>query len=414
MAQVDTGGGSGKKEEKAGGGGKSRTAFLTKYAPKTETPGLGSGSSPTFSTSTGVAAWDSLAEARNNPAELPRVAEAVEPEGMQGYTPVEMEDGTYVPYGRLRSDQLKPRTEGEKARDVNIDAFADREPTRTRALTRKEYRALGEHERAAVDFNTLLVKAREKDLNTDYSDMSDAERREYNKLSESMFGEDGGSEQLAPETLGLLQQIDYRPSDASLDDFLGLKVAITEDDLKALNVADVPKLKGPLDGGDSLTDTMERSKEDPLRSLQLGLTAKTTDLAEKLKKSKDWMASTSFASLAELDRNQILGAVGGVENVRTNRAGFGNSAKPEVDQMFQDAFDELARAGNEGIRDEVLGLVQSMVGDKGLQDFMAYADTRSRTAALRGIKMGYEKGETYIKPQEFRRMLNLNQQPGGQ
>lgn len=105
----------------------------------------------------------------------------------------------------------------------------------TKALTREEYSALSDEQRAAVDFNTQLIEAVRTDrrLQGKYSLTPEAQSV-LDKTIEKMFGADGGSTQTGKATAELLQSIGFQDPAADLDDFLQLNAAIDADQLKQL------------------------------------------------------------------------------------------------------------------------------------------------------------------------------------
>jgi hypothetical protein len=107
-----------------------------------------------------------------------------------------------------------------------------RDDDRAVPLSWEEYNDLSKQQRAAVDFNTLLVQAREVDLKTDPKFFSPAEKAQYDKDVKAMFGELGGSETIGYHTVELLKKIDFTAVGQDLDEFLSLERAISTDELK--------------------------------------------------------------------------------------------------------------------------------------------------------------------------------------
>ena len=102
-------------------------------------------------------------------------------------------------------------------------------------LTVAAYNKLTPEQRAAVDFNTALVEAREKDLNSGWmirvapDDEAAAQRK-------SMFGDDAPTGGYPEHTMALLEKIGYKAPGTKLEDFLSLDRAITADELKDLKL----------------------------------------------------------------------------------------------------------------------------------------------------------------------------------
>jgi hypothetical protein len=98
-------------------------------------------------------------------------------------------------------------------------------------MTWKEYEKLGFDQKAAVDFNTLLIEAREKDLL--YPEpITEEGLASYNADIESIFGKGGASAKVAPNVVALLKSIDFKALGQDLDEYLSLERAISTDELK--------------------------------------------------------------------------------------------------------------------------------------------------------------------------------------
>lgn len=103
-------------------------------------------------------------------------------------------------------------------------------------LTWKQYDKLSEDQKAAVDFNTRLVEARQRDLTGASLPISPEKQEQYNKDVREMFGEQGGSDTIALNTVELLKGIDFKAVGADLDEFLSLERAIDADELKGFTL----------------------------------------------------------------------------------------------------------------------------------------------------------------------------------
>ena len=154
------------------------------------------------------------------------------------------------PRGDYMMAQQHEETEAERAKRAEILGITTGALTTTPELikdmthrmTREEYDALSDKQRAAVDFNTSLAKAVRRDLRLqDKYDPSKEERKNYDAASESMFGKDHGSEIYAPETMALLRQLKVKDTADDLDVCLALGVSAV--------ISDRPKYMLELLGG---------------------------------------------------------------------------------------------------------------------------------------------------------------------
>ena len=96
------------------------------------------------------------------------------------------------------------------------------------ALTWEAYESLGDQQKAAVDWNTLLIDAREKDFSDSVAIATPEEREKYDSEVERLFGRDGGSNRYAPNTMKLLSELDVVQVGQDLDQYLSLERAIDD------------------------------------------------------------------------------------------------------------------------------------------------------------------------------------------
>lgn len=276
-------------------------------------------------------------------------------------------------------------------------------------LSWDEYNALTNRQRAAVDFNTMLVQAVRKDLHhqDDYKP-SEVQKLTYQNSVNSMFGEDGGSETYAPETMTLLRKIGYSDDRAALDDFLGLKAAIGERDLKNLVPREVP--------GQTATGVEHVQETHPLRTDRVNLAntlaTGTAELERTLARTGQLLAT--MPQTAALDRNDLLTGpmgLGGIPNTGGQlMTGYGPpedaNGQRTIDGYFQVMYDQIARKDGAG-RDQVLAELNKTLHPDELKQFMAYVDTRSNNADHYNLQLGDTEGATYKKPERLRTELDL-------
>lgn len=277
--------------------------------------------------------------------------------------------------------------------DVAGPTASGRNPSvgRVKPMTQAEYDALTPKERAAVDFNTMLVQAVRQDTRRQNKyDPSQAQQNNYDLTVTKMFGDDRGSETYAPETLAVLHQIGFSDDTADLDDFLGLNAAITARDLKFLK-----NDPGP---------TVAEAQMNPVRLDRYEL---TETLATSTKQMEDTLARgnqmlASIGQTTAMDRIEDLQRIGGLQSRQPLAIGYGGS---ELDAYFQRGFDILASKENTGDRDEVLATMSSELSPSEFDSFMEYADSRSKNAERYDLKLGQGKG--YKPPEQFRKMMGL-------
>jgi hypothetical protein len=278
------------------------------------------------------------------------------------------------------------------AKNVRIESRANQAVP----LTQDAYDKLSAEQRKAVDFNTLLVDAREKDLMLGPKDNSAVpdELKTYNERAEKIFGKGGGSEAYAPNTLKLLEDIDFKAVGQDLDEFLSLERTVTSDQLKGWTgeggAAQRKNSAGYADAGEFGTI---RSAENQAK-VTADAIAKAGALIEK--------------TLAETR----LG--GGVNDFLAHKAGEApapgwagpsfsrpTQAEADWDEVLRGAFGHLADPNTKNL-DTFWGGVQEYGYDEAqVDEIFSYIDARTRDLARSGKTAG---GRT---PQEIRALAGL-------
>lgn len=274
-------------------------------------------------------------------------------------------------------------------------------------LTPEQYQHLSTRQRAAVDFNTMLATAVRKDLNRQdrYAKVSDQQKATYDESVKNMFGKEHGSDLYAPETMAVLRQLKIEDPTDDLDDYLGMKVAITEDDLK--NVTEKQPVPNYVIDG--------RVPEESRGKLSVveGLVDKTQQMESSLAKGKAMLQS--FQATAAAERADDLGRLGGSSPL-ASRPGIGyqptklteTGAPADLNSYFRQAFDALANEKQSKDRPQILQALQADLHPDELEAFKSYADTRLRNTQLYGASMGDNPEAQYTSPKEFRKLLGLD------
>jgi hypothetical protein len=130
------------------------------------------------------------------------------------------------------------------------------------ALTWEAYDALSSDQKAAVDYNTLLVQARESDLGKSVY-LNEADRAAYDETVTKLFGEGRGSDALAPATVDLLSKLDMNLVGQDLDEYLSLERGIDTTELANFKFSDEDvKTLGTLVNGTEPTYEQVRAPEN--------------------------------------------------------------------------------------------------------------------------------------------------------
>jgi hypothetical protein len=278
---------------------------------------------------------------------------------------------------------------------VTVEKEVEREekkPAVAKELTWERYNNLPALQRAAVDFNTLLVQAREKDLkNQDSYDPTEQEQRRYDRKTEKMFGEDGTSEIYAPETFGLLQQLEFEPEkNVDLDEFLSLKAAVSAKDLKGFATEEDP-LKTMIE---PRTEQFDLGQEMAVETRQLQATmAKTTGLLQ------------NFHERVALARNDYTDFYGGKPTKGEMPLGLGEG---ELDTTFKTAFEYLADRATGMDAATLPGFLASGSTPEQRAAFIRYVDDRTKTASRYDLDIGADDSNRYLNAQQIRAMFGLD------
>lgn len=356
-----------------------------------------------------------------------RLAEYVTPEG--GVGGAEALYQADVTSARTALDEaLRARREqalakpGEEPRPDNAAPKPGNIAKQTEPMTWDEYNALTPLQRNAVDYNTSLVRAvrRDRKMQDEYAGgdqqaiydkiteklgaSGSQQHMAYDKVVTRLFGEGADSKWYAPETVALLQQLDLKDPQATLDDFLSLDAAITTKDLRHLTDFTPP----PLVRGESV----QTDREDMVRQIAVS----NSNLEEKLTKGNDMLQSMRATMIR--DRNEYVSNLGGIPKAAPTMLGYGSPTQIDtegrtvttMDGHFQRAFDLLAR--KEGDRETLLAQLAAGAEPGQMEAFMRYVDARSRNGEQYGIDLGGTEGQKYLTPEEFRVKMGLEKKEG--
>lgn len=309
--------------------------------------------------------------------------------------------------GALESSAVDLEREAEAKRRALLlqeSSGADRPGFRAKELTDQEYGALPTRQRAAVDFNTQLVAAIEADKALGQTDAK-VENKEYDATLAQMFGKRGGSDTYAPNTVALLQTVDFEDKAADLDQFLGLQASVTEDDLASLT----PR-----------SDRLSQGVPGEFRSARATSANNITNgtlaaMSQVLAKGQSLLQASAPAAAS-------YGAAGGSGSVQEALAGAGTATtapgfgSTEADWAVQTFFEEMAKAKpQQPITDadisSALGVLQQQYGVTP-DDYARYADTRLRATEYGRVldqktPLGTDTAVEYKTPEQFRAEFGL-------
>jgi len=265
------------------------------------------------------------------------------------------------------------------------------------ALTWDAYEKLSGDQKAAIDFNTLLVEAREDDLDKKIK-LSAPDRTKYDQTVAKLFGEGRGSTVTAVNTVDLLSQLDMKVVGQDLDEYLSLERAIDTKELGdfEFSKSDVETLQALANGNDQTPEAAQaysaaRTPENLAKVDTAGV-----QQAQQLIKTK-LAGATSAAETYDFDTLMY----GAGKDQQQPPLGFGDATTKwsskkdqQLDEWFQSAItilgaDDPTQYGFPGGGDTMGALLGNLDGltlgnAKAKQQFLDYVQNRVDMAGQYG------------------------------
>lgn len=251
-------------------------------------------------------------------------------------------------------------------------------------LTEEAYNKLTPDQRRAVDFNTLMIEARKKD----FALMGETGDDAYNKRVAGIFGEEGGSERYAPNTIDLLERSGFRALGQDLDEYLSGERLIGMDEL--MNYT-------PATGGgtvmsnldlEAITDSGEKNQYGDIRSIENQLKVDTMAINragqlidDALRHEGAWnkdVAITTALTGAGPTGMDIPWGFGTPEDRLNPTTGAYDDPMHEFkDSWFQDQYRFLTDP-NADVSTVWANINDSGLGDEDVQQLFNYFDLRTK------------------------------------
>lgn len=292
-------------------------------------------------------------------------------------------------------------------------------PRRAKRLTWEEFNAMKPHEQAAVQFNTELIRAREKDLKANY-EANSTQRKNYESLVEEIFGEDSArGAAYAPETVALLSELGYKAREGeALDDFLSLKAAVSAKEMKNFAPG---KLETTIFNSNNRSVTGGASEH--------ALANRTAELQATMAKSGQVLQNFTAAMKAKI--NTGVSMLGGEENKITAARGYDGERKTQagadLDDLFKQGYSALLRTDVDA--GQIWAELNGQLNEKQQEQFVRYLDSRSRQEVATGVDWNKdeiplpknlgpsnafsEKNQIKFRlPAEMRKLLGLDKREG--
>jgi hypothetical protein len=330
---------------------------------------------------------------------------------------------------------------GAPALDQALQAGAKQ--LRTAPMTEDAYQALSDDQKGAVNFNTLLAEAREKDLMSKGNAVGDT-KTEYDSSVAEMFGEGGGSEKYAPNTIKLLKDLNFKAQGQDLDSFLSMDAGVSLEELKDFKLSDqaLSKMQELEDykradepGPRSTTTAMGFNfggmdilgflrPDAPPKPMEFG--ALSADQFAELRSNTNQQAAFASAIAAAGEKiaagmdasnipawsldaafkrgtgQELTGAdvpLGWSTDLPRDRPGQGEAT---VEGVYQKAWNYLADANNKTLDEFWLGLNGPDVSEEQLDELFKYVNQRTYAEDEQG-----KPGEGQRSGAEIREFLNM-------
>lgn len=144
-------------------------------------------------------------------------------------------------------ERIKADREAKHDKDLSLDSktgsrLAEGVLPSVSQLGEAEYQALTPAKRAAVDFNSALVRAVEADKEAIAPGKGTPEETSYRQAASRLFGE--APAEYAPNTVALLDAIGMTDQAATIDDYLQLRSAVFQTDLGVVDQPRASKMPG--------------------------------------------------------------------------------------------------------------------------------------------------------------------------
>lgn len=272
-------------------------------------------------------------------------------------------------------------------------------------MTLEEYAALTPKQKAAIDLNTMLVEAVRKDTDGEGRE----EGKKYDDRVDALFGGVGDDQPFAPATVKLLEKINYQGNDTNVNDFLQLKAAFTAADIENL---------APLRPGEA-PDANLMNASNAREALLSGVQQIPGDDGYERGARDGGIVEALLDARADKDtRGPLLDTQRSL--LGTNKQlGFGaanptGSMEEQLNDYFQKSFEAMSTKGFavEGRPVEpkaIMAEAKSLLNAEEWAAFVAFLDVKSRESKQYDIPLGMNPETDYVKPNNFRAKLKLNQ-----
>lgn len=279
-------------------------------------------------------------------------------------------------------------------------------------LNPSEYGKLTADQKYAVDFNTRLVEARNKDIGS-IAELDPEDAAAYNSKVEKIFGKGGGSEKYAPNVVDFLAEIDFKAVGQDLDEYLSLERSIKADELATFKMPengmklleyDRTALSGDYDAGalkDAAGDYASARSSQNLSAVELESVLRNKAQIESVMRNASRVLWDWRSSIAGADAYSQAETPYGFSTATAR----GEEDSPQILTMDEWTKASIDRLRDPKVKDPLKDIENEMAlgefTDEERNDFIALVDRMTRDEVL----YGYPGGSPRRTPQEIRTIL---------
>lgn len=312
---------------------------------------------------------------------------------------------TYEQYQGFKAPRRMDKLEGDDDERLKVTGRT----VKSAPMKQEAFDALNDDQKAAVNFNTLFLKAREKDLAGGHMP-SKEDKEEYKEKYVNIFGQDpkGGEEYFAPHVVDVLTKINFTAQGHDLDEFMALEHLVQMDELDSFSTENLnleELVEGPTvmaDYGGNNYATARGAENLQVIDAQLvdDAGAAILDALENNPDAWDFSSALSYEFFGTPPDDTMVPWGFGRDEMRES------GADPGKDDFFRKQYQGLRQLGNVDLMWQ--DIEQSGMTEEDQQQLFQFMDLKTK----RDIQMGLiDPGdEEAMGAQDIRVLLGLDEE----
>jgi hypothetical protein len=242
-------------------------------------------------------------------------------------------------------------------------------------MTADAFAALSEDQRRAVEFNTLLLDAREQDLKTQQA-LTGADLEQYNKDVDIIFGMGGGSNVVAPNTVKMLKGLGMELQGQDLDDFLSGEAAVQLNELLEFQLPQTPNM--------IIKPTGQTGMNQDLVDFAYGRSAENRDRVTAVAIRKAGELIDAALKRQDIQQPDWVGTVWEGLGIQKDKPVGWNSDRTQDDPLFQQeqfyqgAYNYLRNPANADLNGFWNSVKSAGLNEQEIDELFKYVDTRAQ------------------------------------